>query len=706
MKSPFRYILIFAVIMVLLWTAGCGGATPVAEVTTAPAGEEPAPAEEEPAVAEPTTAAPAGEEPAAETPGEGCTEKWQPGMPFCEAPMLAAKVASGELPPVEERVPKNPVVGNNKVAPEWLTKPFSRGNYGGTLRLVDGNDVRGQLGHDAGWLMTENWVETYYVNFRPDYMFGNVFESIDISDDLTTFTVHMREGMKFSNGALFDSEDVRFWWQEVMENTELTASMPTWARTGHNPQGNPAKLEVVDQWTFKFIFDGPYGNFPGRWDMYNGYNLFTDSDYLKAIHNDFADPAELAAKIEEQGFEEGEWTRLWGYYTSQANQGKTGQPTYTAWIVTEINDTGATMERNPYYYKVDDWGQQLPYIDKVTLKYVENSDAAAVELGAGNVDMIRRLVSPKNLPLYTQNAEKGGYDVYILGQHASLGEVFLNITYQDPMWTKYVGDKRFREALSMAIDRDAIIDAVYYGIAEKPTRWLKESALEFNPEEAIRILEEEFGMTQKDADGCRLGEDGKPFTIPFEVAEFTGEEVPVTEMVAKFWSDIGICSSVKQIDSQLFQEMNATNSNRAFTWWAHYPRWPLHEDNDYYGVAWQKTYAPLWVSWWDYNMGGGKELNPDATDLLTIGVEPPEEYKQLRQLQYDLWATSFKDVENYNKIWNQIIDILRENVYIMSIVDPVKGPFMISKKLDNHCDTDAGVAITCSWQDEWWYYKE
>jgi peptide/nickel transport system substrate-binding protein len=290
-----------------------------------------------------------------------------------------------------------------------------------------------------------------------------------------------------------------------------------------------------------------------------------------------------------------------------------------------------------------------------------------------------------------------------MNQHAGLGEVFLNLTYQDDMWQKYVGEFRFREALNLALDREFINESVYFGLHEMPVRWVP--TVEFNPEEAIRIFEEEFGMTEMDADGCRLGEDGEPFKIPFEMAEYTGEEIPVGEVVSGLWTDVGICSTVKQVDAQLFEELSDVNENRAFTWWAHYPRWPLHEDNDYVGIAWKKTYAPLWVNWWDYNRGGGKERDPDATDLLTIGVEPPADYVRLRELQLELWATSFKDLDTWNGIWDEMKAIIKKNLFIMAIVDPTRGPIMFNADIGNNLDTEDAFTVPAAWQAEWWYYK-
>lgn len=650
-----------------------------------------APAEQAPAAA--ATEKPAAESAAQSGEAAGCDAAWSEGMTFCEAPMLAAKVAAGELPPVAERVPLEPLVGNPRIP--WTT--MEKGVHGGTLRLIDYD--AGTVGHDAGWANNEQWMETAGLSHDAATLAGGLFKAIDVSDDETAFTFHMRKGMKFSNGADFNSEDVAFWWNDVMNNEELTPVMSQNFRAGHKPDGNPPAFAVIDDYTFSFTFDQPYGGWTGLMTYGAGLGNLTDSDYLKQIHVDYANPEELAAKVKEQGFEEGEWYRLWGYYTGGNNQHKTGLPRYSPWILTEMSETSAKLERNPYYWKVDEWGQQLPYIDTVEVKIVKDVSAAAVEIIAGNVDMARRPVNPANLPLYTQYADEKGYKVIIQDQHASLGEVFLNITYEDPIWQQFVGNVEFRKALSMAIDRAQIIDAVYFGIAEEPKTI---AAPGYDPDGA-RAIFDSLGLDKTDADGCRLGPDGEPFTIPFEMAEFTGEEIPVGEMVSKFWKEVGICTTVKQIETNLFLTKTGANESQAFTWWAHYPRWPFHENGDYIGQAWQQTYAPLWMRWVSWNMGGGKEAaeNPDETDPKVVGIEPPQAYLDLRAKQDQLFATANPNTQK--QLWDEMRQIISDNMFWIPIVDPVKGPLIVNANLGNVAE--GGVAIENAAAAEWFFYK-
>lgn len=673
-KNRITSLLVSAVLLVLV---GCQGAA-------APAEQAPTAVDEERSASEPVAQAGA---------GASCDEAWSEGMTFCEAPMLAARVAAGELPPIEERIPLEPLVGNPRIP--WTT--MEKGVYGGALRLIDYD--AGTVGHDAGWANNEQWMETAGLSHDAATLTGGIFKAIDVSDDEQVFTFHMRKGMKFSNGADFTSEDIAFWWNDVMNHAQLTPVISQNFRAGHKPDGNPPTFAVVDDYTFTFAFDQPYGGWTGLMTYGSGLGNLTDSDYLKQIHADYADPDELAAKVSERGFEEGEWYRLWGYYLSTNNQHLTGLPRYSPWILTEMSETSAKLERNPYYWKVDEWGQQLPYIDTVDVKIVQDVSAAAVEIIAGNVDLARRPVNPANLPLYMQYAGEKGYNVHIQDQHASLGEVFLNITYEDPIWQEFVGNVEFRKALSMAIDRAQIIDAVYFGIAKEPHTI---PAPGYDPDGARAILDG-LGLNQTDADGCRLGPDGNPFTIPFEMAEFTGEEIPVGEMVSKFWRDVGICTTVKQIETNLFLTKTAANESQAFTWWAHYPRWPFHENGDYIGQAWQQTYAPLWMRWITWNMGGGKEAaaNPDETDARVVGIEPPQAYLDLRARQDQLFATSNPNTQK--QLWDEMRQIIADNMFWIPIVDPVQGPLIVNARLGNVAET--GVAIENAAAAEWFFYK-
>ena len=165
MRKNLIYLLVMIATVALL--AACG----------APAAPEAAP--EAPAAEDSGEAMPAA--------AESCVESQAAGMTFCEAPMLAEMVAAGTLPPVDERLRVNPSVGNKRI-PDWQAV-MERGVYGGTLRLIDFD--AGTIGHDAGWISAEPWVETEDIAHDFATMSDSIF-TLEISDDDTEFTLFMQ----------------------------------------------------------------------------------------------------------------------------------------------------------------------------------------------------------------------------------------------------------------------------------------------------------------------------------------------------------------------------------------------------------------------------------------------------------------------------------------------------------------------------------
>lgn len=610
--------------------------------------------------------------------GDMAAEAAVPEGKYRESPMLAARVAAGELPPVDERVPINPRVGVPQIPADWVTQEV--GKYGGTLRLVDYD--QGSVGHDAGWLRNEFWLATEGLAHDPDRLHGNVMASVDTEDNGARFVFHMRQGMKFSDGSAFTTEDIAFWHNDLRNNPDVTPVIGAEWRSGRSVDGEPMVLEVIDDYTFSVSFTEPYGSFLGLLTYGTSPNV-TDSGYLKQFHADYTDLDTLNPMITEAGFEEGEWWRLLGSKQNANQQHENGLPNLAPYLLTSMGPTRATMTRNPYYWKVDTAGNQLPYIDAVDISIVADVEAATLKIIAGEVDLARRPVNAQSIPLYKEN-EGNGYQTRLQAQHASLGEVFINLTSEaDPVWAEHLQDLRVRQALSLAVDRERIIEAVYLGLASLP----KVIPLnQYDPDQANALLDE-AGLDQRDGDGVRLMSNGEPFCIPFVMASFTGEEIPVGEQVSRMWQDVGVCSSVKIVETNLFLEIAGANEHQAMTWWAHYPRWPYHEYNDYVGRAWQYTFAPLWYQ--HYSSGG------------EMGVEPPAAYTELRQMQDEMLATA--DNARGKELWEAMKRNITDNVWWIPIADDVLGPLIVSDRLHNV--PEQGIAIENATAAEMFYIE-
>ena len=166
-------------------------------------------------------------------------------MEYRESPLFAEKVKAGELPPIEERLPENPMV---------VTPNQEIGRYGGTWRT----GLRG--GEDNAWVVR---TIAYQHLLRWDIDFTkpipNVAESVEANDDSTEFTFHLRKGIKWSDGEPFTADDIMYAY-EILTNPELTPSFPGWLQSG----GEPGVVEKVDDFTVVFKFAASHGLFLQR----------------------------------------------------------------------------------------------------------------------------------------------------------------------------------------------------------------------------------------------------------------------------------------------------------------------------------------------------------------------------------------------------------------------------------------------------------
>jgi peptide/nickel transport system substrate-binding protein len=287
-------------------------------------------------------------------------------------------------------------------------------------------------------------------------------------------------------------------------------------------------------------------------------------------------------------------------------------------------------------------------------------------------------VTAANLPLYKENAEAAGYTVHLLGVHNTPTNVWLNLTYDDPVWRQVVGDVRFRRALNMAINRDEIIEAVYYGLASKP--WQIPS--EYDPAQAEAMLDE-IGLDQRDADGWRLGPDGNTFEIPFDVAPGLAEDImPVAELVSQYWNEVGIKTSIKSIETGLRSQRWTANEqkldiiwNATLTMW--WQIWGMSIGN----------FAPLWNQW----------LNSSGE----TGEEPPEEIKRFFELVNESVAVN-PESPRRQEIIDEYLAILYDQIYCMTTVSDVSAPLILHKDIKNVAT--AGFAIAAYYAAEQWYY--
>jgi peptide/nickel transport system substrate-binding protein len=632
---------------------GGGGlaATAILAACAAPA----APVPEAPAQAEPT-AAPAA--PAEQAP-PAVTGKYK------EAPMLADKVQAGQLPPVDERLPENPyVVKTGYPVSEKYLPELKIGNYGGTMQLAQegpGGDPHIFIGQNEYLVQSP---DLFDFDTRIE---GGILDSWKANDDNTEFTFGLRKGLKWSDGVPVTMEDVKFAWEDVLLNEKITPIFPEYLRTGNSGNGNPGKMDVIDDWTFKITFDKPYGSFlaqigVGGWRGYGG--LIKPKHYLKQFHEKYGDPAEMKKMMQEASIPEDQWQNLFNakqmteWMWNLTNENGIGHPTLTPWVIQKVEGGTFTFERNPYYWKVDAEGNQLPYMDGIRSQVVNDKETLTTRALMGEFDYLGERSSLKKLPLMKEQEAAGKIKVLIPRMHRTPIGFFLNLTNVDETWRKVTGDVKFRQALSLAINRAEILKTFYLNqFGHLPT---EANPSEYDVDKANAMLDE-LGM-KVGSDGFRTAPDGKPFSILFETQDASEDFIPMTELIAEYWKKVGINTTVKKEDGTLIGQRG--NEIQAGTGWPVVDMWHFAAWSDYL----PGDYGRLWQEWYRTQ---GKQ-----------GEEPPAEIKQLIT-NHENFMAARPGTQPFRDAIGAILDQHKEQLWFYIPVEESYYPTFFTPRMQN-----------------------
>ncbi len=589
--------------------------------------------------------------------------------------MLAERVSAGELPPVSDRLPLEPKLVN-ALPSECLSPEI--GHYGGSLRIA-GPDV--QYDDDGTMIHVEALLCS--PGIQGDNMSPSILRAFEANSAGTAFVLTLREGLRWSDGVPVTTEDVRFAWEDVWNDEELApAGPPPQYRAGGRPSGGPMVVEITDEYTFRLTFSGSYGGFPTAlavqdWRSYD--ELVKPSHYLKRFHAKYANPDELQALAVKSGV--ATWTVLfrcrgadsWAFMAERS----LGMPKLTPWILTEVSDERATLERNPYYFKVDEAGNQLPYIDRVEYSHVPDEESLSARQFAGDVDYASETIVMPKLELYRENSDAGNYNLKLGNLHRSSGVAFLNLTFDDPAWRQVVQDARFREALSHAIDRVDFIETLYYGLGE-PSQL---NPNEYDPDLANQILDE-IGMAERDADGWRLDPEGNPFAIDFECSPQYYDTVPAARLYSFYWQTVGVKCSVQTIDWDLLQDRARTNSHKATVLFESSPLWFSQS------YAWD-WWSRLWNQWW---ASGGED-----------GEEPPDAYKAFRSKVETIMAVT--PDAGRQVVAPEVRQMLYESIWYFVPTANQKQPRIESRDLCNVTSSEQSFSIAQTLAMEQAFYR-
>ena len=568
---------------------------------------------------------------------------------YSQAPMFDALVESGELAPVEERLPENPCY-IHEFLDEYLDSEV--GNYGGTMRFVTSS-----VNWDADIFvaMTENLLTMQSSN--SDQIDPNIVEAYEVDEEQKVFTFHLRKGLKWSDGEEVTMEDFEFGINDFVFNEELNPVVAGWMRDAGTAAGDPFTFEVIDDSTFTISFKESYGGFAVHISIagWKGYTEFLKpAHFLKQFHKDYAEECHgsidayyefikpyAAAMGYDDPTAEGVWTYVFNQMDCtnwECTDPNDMMPSYYfgdicpfdrfpclyPWIMTACDGGVMTFERNLYYFCIDADGQQLPYFDRLTSTYKESAELVQFSAMSGEVDFMRESATINNISLYRENEEVAGITAYTTSLHNNPADIQINFTYglnadgtftdaeNAEAWQEMVNDIRFLQALEHAVDANEVVDAVFNGFAE-PNEYF---ACDGDTDLANQLLDE-MGALDIDGDGYRETPSGLPFF--FNVYTETGashtDNIAASELYYEFWTNIGLNCTIQPTDSTLFDTMRQANEVEVRIMW-------LHANALWHYGEWY-TNEPMWQKWVD-NGGLSGEFKDDGTAF----IEPSEEFKQ------------------------------------------------------------------------------
>ncbi|HEY8016930.1 MAG TPA: ABC transporter substrate-binding protein [Dongiaceae bacterium] len=581
---------------------------------------------------------------------------------YQEVPFFESQVKDGSLPAIAQRLPAAPGVAGF----EWPGQV--PGNYGGELTMLMSS------AKDTRYLVTYGYAQlvVYDAQYK---LVPNILESFDVEEG-RIFTFHLRPGQKWSDGSAFTSEDFRFFWEDIANNPELSPAGPP-ADMIHD--GEPAKVEVIDKTTIRYSWSKPNANFLPALALRPDFFIYSPSKYLKKLHKKYAKPDELAALVKDSGSRS--WAQLFNRRNNPYKNDNPKMPTLGPWVLkTKPPADRFVFERNPYYFRVDPQGHQLPYIDKVVF-FVADGKLIPAKAGAGESMLQAKDIRFADYTFLKEGEKSGGYRVVLwkTGNGSSF-TLFPDLTTSDPVWRKLMRDVRFRRALSLSINRHEINQVIYYGLArEGANSVLPESPL-YKPEfqqayaafdiAAANKLLDEVGLTKRDEDGFRLLPDGRQMTIIVDTAGAVPEESDVLELIRDSWAQAGIHLFTKPFVRDVFR-------NRVFAGDSIMSVWTGLENGLPTASFSPSELAPVdqndleWPKWGQYHETHG--MSGEAPDM--------PEVKQLLDL-LDQWGVATDDAARTDA-WEKMLSIYTDQVYTIGTVAAVPQPVIISNRLHN-----------------------
>ena len=576
---------------------------------------------------------------------------------YQEAPMLTEMVDKGELPALEERLPENPLV----------VQPINEvGKYGGTWRRVEPNYQFHEWSNEPLVQLDSNQERV-----------PNLAESFELSEDKRTYRFTLRKGMKWSDGAPFTTDDVDFWYNNLEMNTDLEPSVKSLFMSG----GEPATLNIIDEQTFELQYKEPNPNFI---EMHLRSTMEfrlpqSPKHYLKDFLPGFVPEDELAKKVADAGMTD--WRQLFHNKWNTRSNTNPELPVLYTWVYeTDPQQLLQRAVRNPYYWKVDTEGNQLPYIDEMSWPQTAEPQVMILKALAGEVDMDRISKLTSDFTALKKGEKEGDYTTRMmeLDDHANMLVLFPNQDYEgDAEVQRLMRSTDFRKALSLGIDRETHNEILGVGLSTPAQSVIlptspggsletSEAYTQLDLETANAMLDE-LGLDKRDSDNYRLGKDGEElsFLVHFEAGRKISEEGAI--LLKADMDKLGLRFIMRSDEKSFFNQIRRGGDYQMVLHNNTSGLNPLFGANNYFPVMSENNFAPLQSA---YYLSNGAS-----------GVQPTPEMETLTKYYEELLNEPDKEV--FASKVDELMQIHAENLYAIGILRYTASPAVVHNRMKN-----------------------
>ncbi|MFM9974140.1 MAG: ABC transporter substrate-binding protein [Beijerinckiaceae bacterium] len=579
-----------------------------------------------------------------------------------EPPILAGLVKDGVLPPMSERLPLSPLVLHVAEMGREI------GKSGGEIRMLmaDQRDLRIMTLYGYTRLMRFNLKQ----ELKPDILQDMIVE------EGRKFTLVLRKGHRWSDGTPLTAEDFRYWWEDVANDKKLSPGGPPIAML---PDGEAPTFEILDSHRVRYTWPSPNPSFLPALAAAQPLYILMPAHYMRQFHQKHIDPDALQRTVRAARVKD--WTALHEQKARQYRAENPDLPTLDPWR----NRTAPpaerfVFERNPYYHRVDETGQQLPYLDRIVIN-IATGALIPTKVGAGDSDLQARYLSFDNYTFLKIAEKRQDFTVKLWKRaEGSRIAIYPNLNASDPVWRSLVRDVRVRKAMSLSINRRDINNVIFYGLVKEGANTMLDGSplydpafqtahATYNPAEANRLLDE-AGLTKRDIEGYRILPDGRRAEVSVEGAGDSADETDSIELIIDNFRAIGIRLLYRVSQRELFRR-RILLGDTVLSLWAGWDNGLAGPDIEPEALVPSNRGQYQWPRFGQYAETSGAQ--GDRIDI--------PEVQELADLRSQ-WRKSVTREERMD-IWRKMLKIHSDNAFIIGIVNSTPQPIIVSRRLRN-----------------------